>query len=119
MTSRILREVGEASSTMIRSRRRMLVPPSQIFLPPLFAVSTATIACLPHALLISAHQAHTPAHDALTAFDQEGERALTLTGEVMRAAGEGSLPLFGRPGRISQWWGKHRQTGNESGRFTS
>src|SRR5437763_3319097 len=37
----------------------------------------------------------------------------------MRAAGEGSLPLFGRPGRISQWWGKHRRARTEIRRFTS
>jgi hypothetical protein len=34
MTSRILREVCEVSSTMIRSCRRMLAPPSQLFFAP-------------------------------------------------------------------------------------
>ena len=37
---------------------------------PPFPISTASIACLPHALLMSVHRAHAPAHDSLTAFGQ-------------------------------------------------
>src|SRR5258708_24981491 len=75
MTSRILRVVGEVSSTIILNCPVTSVPPS-CFVPvcvqPPSPVSTVSIACLPHALLMSVHRAHTPAHDSLTAFGHEG-----------------------------------------------
>jgi len=55
-------------------------------LPPPFPVSTPTIACFPHALLISVHQTHPSAHDGFMAFGRERIRALSVTGVVMRAA---------------------------------
>src|SRR6266567_3058437 len=53
MTSRILREVGEASSTMIRSCRCMLFPPSQLLfapaaIPGLHAYHSMLPSCAPH-----------------------------------------------------------------------
>src|SRR5215471_3656332 len=48
---------------------------SALFLPPPFPVSTATIACLPHMLLMSVHQMHAPVHDSLTTLCQEGAGA--------------------------------------------
>lgn len=51
---------------------------------PPFPISTASIACLPYALLMSVHRVFVPVHDSLKAFGHEGMHTPPAGEKAMR-----------------------------------
>src|SRR5260221_42822 len=101
MTSRILRVVGEMSSTMTLSCRSMSVP---LLAQLLF--STATIACPPHVLLTGVHQVDCHLHEALTMLGAASNGGMWPSHLAERDGGNRVFPVFRGPRRIGREMGR-------------